>query len=119
MGRTLTINGPEDVQLARQFVVERCYEIGHDEACDDAAVLASEIVTNAVLHGSGPVYVEVESEDNRLHVAVTDTASALPVLRDRDDLWTEGGLGLHIVEAYATQWGVIPHIGGKTVWFRI
>ena len=49
----------------------------------------------------------------------SDASHALPVLQEEDGHLRESGRGLHLVDALATAWGVIPHAAGKTVWFEL
>jgi anti-sigma regulatory factor (Ser/Thr protein kinase) len=81
-------------------------------------LLASEILTNAVVHGpaEGHVVVRTAYRDGTFSVAVSDQSTALPVLRDLHPSATSGR-GLHVVDSSATAWGVEPSATGKTVWF--
>ena len=84
----------------------------------NAKLLASELVTNAVKYGTGPVRLEVESDDpNHMKVEVIDDGVGfVPVARDRPT--TEvGGWGLHLVEELSDAWGV--HEGSTHVWFEL
>jgi anti-sigma regulatory factor (Ser/Thr protein kinase) len=83
-----------------------------------AALLTSEVVTNAVLHGDPPLQLLVEIADDAIRVEVHDANSAPPVPRVPRP--TEpGGRGLAIVDALATRWGTRPDDDGKTVWFEL
>jgi anti-sigma regulatory factor (Ser/Thr protein kinase) len=87
---------------------------------DDILLAASELVTNAVLYGDGPVEVGASGGPGMVRVEVTDDGGAVPAPRwacDED----EGGRGLLIVDLLATRWGVTPRRPGpgKTVWFEI
>ena len=108
------------VRAARQFVQARCADLGlRKERCDDALLLTSELVTNAVLHGRSEVCVEiVRSSDGRVRVAVHDENSRhpVPVAQDHDAL---DGRGLALVEAIADRWGVDERPMGKAVWFEL
>lgn len=110
---------PSAVPLARHKM--QSY-LGHvTESQRDRVLLAtSELVTNAVLHGQGPVTLRAWL-DGRLRVEVTESGGGDPEPRrlHRDD--DESGRGLHIVEVVASRWGVTPTGArpGKTVWFEI
>ncbi len=88
---------------------------GGDVLRDDAALVVSELVTNALRHGAGTVVLRASYVDERLSIAVTDSGDTLPrqLPIDADRI---GGLGLHIVERVSAEWGVAPFPGGKTVW---
>ena len=84
----------------------------------DAYLVASEVVANAVLHGQGEVVVRASLADERLHLSVTDSGDGSPVLRPADPARV-GGFGLQIVDRLSSSWGVAPFPGGKTVWVVI
>jgi len=83
-----------------------------------ATLLASELITNAVTHGLGPVRITVGANHGRIHVAVSDASSEPP---QRLDLGVEAasGRGVQLLEALATRWGVDPASPGKSVWFEL
>jgi anti-sigma regulatory factor (Ser/Thr protein kinase) len=106
----------ENTGEARSWITAFLVEHGGGDALrDDAALVVSELVTNALRHGAGAVVVRASFIDRRLNIAVTDSGDALPHQLPID---TEriGGLGLHIVERVSGEWGVSPFPGGKTVW---
>ena len=120
-GAALLTLPPElrSIRTARQFVGERCRQAGlSPERCDDALLLASELVTNAVLHGRSEVCVEVETLGAVVRVSVFDENSRhpAPVAQDPDAL---DGRGLALVEALAERWGVEDRPLGKAVWFEL
>ena len=107
------------VRAARRFVVDRCREAGMtDDRCDDVLLLASELVTNAILHGRSEVAVEVEVRRDVVRTSVFDENSRhpAPVAEDPDAL---DGRGLALVEALAERWGVEDRPLGKAVWFDV
>ncbi len=71
---------------------------------DDACLVTSELVTNALLHGRSDAALRLLHEDDYLRVEVIDQNSRLPVLvaPDRASL---SGRGLAIVALLATLWG--------------
>ena len=82
----------------------------------DAILIVSELVTNALRHGLGEIVARSSLSDHaELRIAVTDSGNELPVMQPVDPDRV-GGVGLHIVEQLATQWGIAPFPGGKTVW---
>lgn len=89
------------------------------ELADDATLLVSELVTNAVLHGRPDVTMGVELIGRRLRVEVADCSAELPVLQ-ADSTVALGGRGVALVDAYADRWGVESRAPeGKTVWFEL
>lgn len=108
----------ESPGLAREFLRTATCAQHHSSLVDDAVLLTSELVTNAVLHGGPPLVVAVECDGQRLQVQVRDGALEQPTPRDsaRSD---ESGRGLALVAALSEDWGVDPVDDGKYVWFVI
>ncbi len=90
-----------------------------EEAAYCAAVAFSELVTNAVLHGSGPVTVRVRVEPERVECEVSDAACDLPVVYEAGDE-DEHHRGMSLVDALTTSWQVRRRAGGgKSVAFAV
>lgn len=89
---------------------------------DDALLLITELVTNAVLHGGPPILLAIECDDASLHVRVRDGSPAHPTRREVG-LESEGGRGMTLVELLTSTWGVAPVADdygvGKEVWFEL
>ncbi len=104
----------DQVRAARQFVAHSVPE----ELADDAALVASELVTNAVEHAATPVTVRVSTVGNRVRVEVSDSSGILPAV---GELLAHGerGRGLHLVERLTDTWGVESSDSGKAVWFEM
>jgi anti-sigma regulatory factor (Ser/Thr protein kinase) len=106
---------------ARQFIRDICNaaKLGTD-VCETAALLTSELVTNAVKYGGSRATLEAAVPGEVLRVAITDENPALPVVGLRPALGDESGRGLKLVSALASRWGVerTPS-GGKAVWFEL
>ncbi|MFJ6686767.1 ATP-binding protein [Streptomyces werraensis] len=81
----------------------------------DLSLIATELVTNALTHASGPVTVSLRCDRTRLRLAVTDTGDGQPRLLDGDEEST-CGRGMLIVNALCDQWGSTRHGTTKTVW---
>ncbi len=89
------------------------------EQLDDAQLLVSELVTNAVSYGAAPLTVEVDCVGTHgLYVAVSDAGPGRPCWVDAGLLGT-GGRGVALVDMLSAQWGVIDTQTGKRVWFRL
>jgi anti-sigma regulatory factor (Ser/Thr protein kinase) len=86
---------------------------------DDAELLVSELVTNAVLHARSASRVDVDRRDGRVRVTVRDESPVAPQLRNNGaDVVT--GRGLVLVDRLARTWGVDRAGGtGKVVWFEL
>lgn len=104
---------------ARAFLSVICADLVGLAHLDDAQLLVSELVTNAVRHGGPPIEVEVRCAPGQgVHVRVRDGGAGRPLLRD-PGLHDDGGRGLPLVEALSDAWGVQPLPAGKQVWFHI
>ena len=109
---------PQSVARVRRYAVDACRARGFEGDRDTLALLVSEVVTNALLHGTGEVQVRVLGEASRLRVEVSDGSDVMPVRRD-SEADAEGGRGLALVDALSARWGADPRAGGKTVWFEL
>lgn len=106
-------------RAARRIVDDCCDQAGAGPVCrDTAALLTSEVVTNALLHGQGPVRLRVDLGDRWMRVGVGDDATGRPHLPDQQD-GAEGGRGMLIVDGLAAHWGVEDDERGKVVWFEL
>jgi anti-sigma regulatory factor (Ser/Thr protein kinase) len=85
----------------------------------DTLLLASELVTNALLHGEPPIELEMRCAGGRTIVRVTDFGE--PPVLPRNPLAADAlsGRGLRLLEALADDWGVETHTRGKTFWFAV
>lgn len=108
---------PDAASAAREFVVS-LGGVGDSESRLRLKTLASEIVTNVILHARTPFSVVVTGDAAHIRVAVRDGSIELPVKRGYSPHHPTGR-GLHIVEALADRWGVDPEDDGKTVWFEM
>ena len=87
------------------------------ERTEDATLLVSELVTNAVKYGSGPVQLHVEADDDlRSRFTISDAGGGdTPALRETGGK-RSGGYGLHLVDRIADDWGVTH--ASMHVWFE-
>ena len=83
----------------------------------DSVVLSmTELVTNSIRHGAGPVDVQFNGDSDNLVLIVSDCGAKMPH-RVQASPGSENGRGILILESLATRWGVQPEPGGgKTVW---
>jgi anti-sigma regulatory factor (Ser/Thr protein kinase) len=95
-------------------------EWGDTQLVEAAALLVSELVTNAVTHAGSEVHVVIGrgAAYAVLRVEVGDFSTAPPTLGGFD-LEAMSGRGLALVEALADRWGVETHGSGKRVWFEL
>ena len=88
------------------------------EAADVAALLLSELATNALLHGRSDFEVTVSWDGAVLHVEVADESVHGPV-RTRFSTTAATGRGMTLVDELSRRWGVEARDGGKAVWFEV
>lgn len=92
---------------------------GKEEQAFGALVAFSELVTNSVLHGAGPITVHARLVDRSLFCEVTDRCVDLPMLLDAGPE-DEHHRGLSLVEALTANWWVrAAPGGGKTTSFMV
>lgn len=95
---------------------------GREHLLEDAGIVASELVTNAVQHAAdgGQLRLDVQADGNgRLNIAVNDGSMEFPTLQE-PAVDAETGRGLLIVAQLSNRWGVDPRPGqGKRVWAEL
>lgn len=107
------------VRRARGLVEDVCRAADIDDDTREAAVLlASETVTNAVVHARGEATLAVTTDAGVVRVEVGDTDARHP-RTGGGDLQAPDGRGLEIVRLVARRWGVRSACPGKVVWFEV
>lgn len=106
---------PASVRIGRQFVARALTDRDiPPEQIEDAMLIVSELVTNAIQHGRPPVRLRLCLTPADVTIEVEDGGDGRPRRR-----WpgTEalGGRGLAIVATLSRQWAVQPHGSGKRV----
>ena len=114
-------NRPDSAPAARSFLSRLLKGWGvSEQVIDDASLLTSELMANAVQHGAGFVDLKIELVDGKLYVGVHDDADQTPEVVQADAT-SAGGRGMWIVQSVAHHWGTESRGGnsGKTVWFEL
>jgi two-component sensor histidine kinase len=114
---------PAAGRAARDLVAQACRRWHLPDLHHDAALIMSELVTNAVDHATTDFVVTVFRRGGRLHLAVRDGDPRYPSLGSADDTARSPvavrGRGLRLVHSIATAWGAVPAHGGKVVWATV
>jgi len=112
---------PASASRGRRFVRDTAtgWDLGVDaDQLDVLELLASELITNSLVHARSELEVTADHDQRGVRVAVSDLDSRRPVLFPPDDR-ALGGRGLALVDMLADDWGVDDLPDGKAVWFRL
>lgn len=96
------------------------WHIGDPADVDDIVLMVDELITNAIVHGSGPVRLRLLLDGPTVTGEVSDDSPVAPRPSGVDPGgldWSEAGRGLMLVVALASEFGARPAGRGKTVWF--
>ena len=108
-----------ELAFARGFVGKQLALWGLEALDDDIALLVSELFTNALQHGSGPITLDLNVEGRGIYVRVADRGGGRPAIRPLDLSGGEpGGWGLRMVDQLSDQWGTRVEDGTTVVWLR-
>ncbi|MEV5750632.1 ATP-binding protein [Actinoallomurus sp. NPDC052308] len=126
--------------FTRTLLERRLKKWGYSHITDDATLVATEMVTNAMKATPGQaIRFLCRWEHGGIYLAVWDSSPERPTpardvecaLQDldvsEDGFDQNGGRGLHIIDALAIEWGYRPdpvaretgRTGGKWVWARL
>jgi CheY-like chemotaxis protein len=109
----------DGVARARRFLRENCRDWECTEVLDDALLVATELVTNALVHAGPRCEFRAVLSETVLRLQVSDGGGGMPdprAARDTD----EGGRGLLLVSALCAAWGTVElPAAGKMVWAEI
>jgi anti-sigma regulatory factor (Ser/Thr protein kinase)/CheY-like chemotaxis protein len=103
---------------ARAVVRDVLGRWGYRELIDDATLVVSELVTNAVEHARSTCAVILNRSEGGVRIEVRDQGPGSPSLQPPSDT-AEGGRGLMIVSALATAWGTQATPYAKSVWVEL
>ncbi|MEU6198447.1 SpoIIE family protein phosphatase [Streptomyces sp. NPDC047061] len=105
---------PAAVAGARKMACEQLEAWGLTDTVFATELIVSELVTNAVRYGDGPIALRL-IRDASLICEVSDGSSTAPHLR-RARVYDEGGRGLLLVAQISERWGSRQTPTGKTIW---
>ncbi|WP_439659805.1 ATP-binding protein [Lentzea sp. HUAS TT2] len=104
---------------ARQVVREAAasWQLSED-LTDDAQLVVTELVSNGIDHGEGPITLTVSRKAAGMLVEVHDKSPRMPQLRPVDPS-SARGRGMQLVQALSVRWGTTPRTDGKVVWAQL
>ncbi|MFF3617287.1 ATP-binding protein [Streptomyces sp. NPDC002580] len=117
-GRAVCDRDAQRVQVARRLTAARLQYCALDELVDDASLVVSELVTNAIKHSGGTeITFTMIVGDRQLQLFVHDEMQGCPHLCTSGDD-AESGRGLFLVDCIAHarggRWGISD--AGATTW---
>jgi anti-sigma regulatory factor (Ser/Thr protein kinase) len=113
------VGRPASVRKARVFTGDALADGGVEASVIEVAVLlVSELVTNAVVHAGGTVWVTVHADAHWVRIDVEDQGRGRPELRPARQN-QPGGRGVGVVDKLATHWGTERRATHKLVWCEI
>lgn len=104
--------------LARQLVSTQLKEWHVESIADDAALVVTELITNAVRYAGTDVELTLVPISGGVRLEVRD-GSTRPLRPRRAGTSDEGGRGLLLVDALAHRYGVEAEGHGKRVWVEM
>lgn len=108
-----------DVGLARRFLVAHCERWDCEDVVEEAQLVLSELVTNALLHAGSRCELGIAFRHGWLRIEVRDRGSGGPEVQAADSE-SEHGRGLLLVSAMTDAWGMEPlEPAGKVVWAEL
>ncbi|MEU8567887.1 ATP-binding protein [Streptomyces pathocidini] len=119
--RFALIDTEEEISPARHAIVEAVRDWGialDDDTADAIRLIASELITNAVVHGEPPVQVGLSHQPGRLLIEVFDANPHGPLVSGAG-AEDEGGRGTELVGLLAERSGWEASDCGKRVWAEV
>lgn len=109
---------PSSAGVARELVSWQLRDWQVDSLCEDAALIITELVANAIRYARTEVEIRVQPITDGVRLEVSDGSTL--TLRPRQAQETdETGRGLALVSALAARHGVDAHEHGKCVWAEV
>jgi anti-sigma regulatory factor (Ser/Thr protein kinase) len=107
---------PVAVARARRFVATMLSRWHCDEVAEEARLLTSEVVSDAVRQAPSEVCIHIEADDDLVRVEVSDDPG---LLFSPDHGAFERRTGRHVVRSLATRWGSDLDRHRTTTWFEL
>lgn len=113
---------PEAASQARAVVNDELSRVVSAKVLEDATLLVSELVTNAVRHapraGVPEIELRLKLDPERVRVVVSDPGAGFVAEPRLPTASESSGWGLYLVDRIADRWGVITKDRSE-VWFEI
>ncbi|MEV0145407.1 MULTISPECIES: ATP-binding protein [unclassified Nonomuraea] len=106
----------DSITLARDLTRLALAESGYTGLHDDALLVVSELVTNALVHGAGAPALHLVVGPSRVRIEVRDSSPLPPEPREPGP---KSGWGLNVIERLSIRWGSFPQGSGKVVWCEL
>src|SRR6185503_9794266 len=116
---TLKLERDSDAPARARTMIRGLKPLLGEERTEDATLLVSELVTNAVKYGAGAVELRVEAPDGgpgRFTISDAGSEDTEPAMRESGGD-QGGGYGLQLVDRIADEWGVVH--ASMHVWFEL
>ncbi|MET7637172.1 ATP-binding protein [Streptomyces sp. NPDC005438] len=114
--RSISVNAAADISRIRQEIRD---VVDCPHLAEDAALVATELATNALLHGGPGGECSLDVERGRsITITMTD-GCALPPTVTKAETCDESGRGLLIVQSLASAWGCDVAERGKRTWATV
>lgn len=104
------------ITIARRIAREALAEHGYRGRHEDVLLVASELMTNALVHGDGPPTLRMRCTPSHVRVEVSDSGVDLPRPREPGPA---DGWGLYVIDLLCTGWGIAHGEDGKVVWCEL
>ena len=106
----------EAPRAARHFVLRTLGDWDKEAFAEDAAMVVTELATNAVMHAESRFTVSLSGAGDALRISVGDAG---PFAGSGPALQPASGHGLSLVDTVAAAWDVQPMAGGKAIWAEL
>lgn len=119
--REATVDLPQSltaVREARTLVRDLLEQWSLFDLSDDATLVVSELVSNAIEHAGSGCQLSIARVDEGVRIEVHDSGSGTPEPRPVS-VTAEDGRGLLIIAALSAAWGIDDAAHGKTVWVEL
>jgi anti-sigma regulatory factor (Ser/Thr protein kinase) len=113
-------NDPRAVRIGRRTLRDILTAHQLPALLEPAELLASELLTNAIRHTTGPAALKIRQSGSSFRLGAWDT-DPTPPTTSPTPVCDEHGRGLHLVDVCAEDWGwfKVNGEGGKYVWCQL